>query len=143
MGPHSFECGNAAMRVYHYRTGKASMGPHSFECGNSLATRCTRCGWRGFNGAALVRVRKSGIRVDVSPGCHASMGPHSFECGNAGVDDGSILAIYKLQWGRTRSSAEIPQRPQPADLRAIASMGPHSFECGNSRTSSIVSRNGP
>jgi len=84
------------------------MGPHSFECGNQPQRPTSQIPTKpGFNGAALVRVRKS---ADSTP---------------------ALTEIAELQWGRTRSSAEItqwlPRNPPPP----TASMGPHSFECGN------------
>jgi len=61
------------------------MGPHSFECGNPPTSRpASSISWR-FNGAALVRVRKCSFRSP-SP------------------------LTGTLQWGRTRSSAEISNR---------------------------------
>jgi len=108
------------------------MGPQSFECGNAAArSPAPWSPWR-FNGAALVRVRKWQYRYR------------------------SRYREKMLQWGRTRSSAEIDgvQRPEleqvgrfngaalvrvrksafrarrPGAPRS-ASMGPHSFECGN------------
>jgi len=64
----------------------ASMGPHSFECGNSPRD----------HGPVSRNV--------------ASMGPHSFECGNV---TGSAVPWWGrwLQWGRTRSSAEMRSAP--------------------------------
>jgi len=156
MGPHSFECGNRGGLLHISTCFRASMGPPSFECGNQgclpsgTTTDCR------FNGAALVRVRKCLCRRDraeaeelasmgphsfecgnlfvrsPSPAlCQASMGPHSFECGNLLANAGIKGSEAGLQWGRTRSSAEMPRRAGPPRARAAASMGPHSFECGN------------
>jgi len=106
MGPHSFECGNMTVQsrctkrllLQWGRTRSsaeipqggarapdqdASMGPHSFECGN----------------ARKARRPSSALR--------ASMGPHSFECGNHCVRFSCDSLRRWLQWGRTRSSAEI------------------------------------
>jgi len=112
----------------------ASMGPHSFECGNLTACERSRTRRRRFNGAALVRVRKSrGILFRRTYDELASMGPHSFECGNGLFTEQAKKAGYRLQWGRTRSSAEIARRAGTgaAHRPLAASMGPHSFECGN------------
>jgi len=50
-----------------------------------------------------------------------------------GLDELDLSISVKLQWGRTRSSAEMAvSAPSLARLSA-ASMGPHSFECGNDR----------
>jgi len=59
------------------------MGPHSFECGSVWERRTVVGLERGFNGAAVVRVRK----------CRRAREP------------GGIAG--SLQWGRTRSSAEM------------------------------------
>jgi len=83
------------------------MGPHSFECGNLTK-----------------QVGAAGIKI-------ASMGPHSFECGNVTARSSASLVSEPLQWGRTRSSAEMYRRPLPSLHDRDASMGPHSFECGN------------
>jgi len=145
--------------------GLASMGPHSFECGNgsrrpSIAPRAA-C----FNGAALVRVRKSrGERCRTTATRHASMGPHSFECGNSAMrrtsrarirfNGAALVRVRKslaacqtapkrstLQWGRTRSSAEMCRCSSSCGPMRAASMGPHSFECGNPiRRSATASR---
>jgi len=59
------------------------MGPHSFECGNWCLWQAEIPAKRRFNGAALVRVRKWVTTI------------------------GSRSLQIRLQWGRTRSSAEI------------------------------------
>jgi len=110
-----------------------------------------------FNGAALVRVRKFAVRIRITwPLEDASMGPHSFECRNQACRAQECPKRVALQWGRTRSSAEIcfgqmqallldhrfngaalvrvrkfPMRASPGSKAIGASMGPHSFECGN------------
>src|SRR5581483_11576367 len=61
-----------------------------------------------FNGAALVRARKSRLRSRERPNRE------------------------KLQWGRARASAEIPRRGRASGQRLRgASMGPRSCERGN------------
>jgi len=132
MGPHSFECGNLGMGVPPYCVIHASMGPHSFECGNWVVSQRHNLMSPRFNGAALVRVRKCRRYAPPrSPGSPASMGPHSFECGNPSTpgrpaaetsrfNGAALVRVRKspkclrdngwqlmLQWGRTRSSAEI------------------------------------
>ncbi len=86
--------------------GMASMGPHSFKCGK-LACALS------FNGAAL-----SAERADLD--VEASMGPHSFKCGKRRLrlrrlscvcfNGAALFQVrkekWKLQWGRTLSSAE-------------------------------------
>jgi len=59
------------------------MGPHSFECGNLEEAQELVAAPIGFNGAALVRVRKCLRSRQPRHQLRASMGPHSFECGNA------------------------------------------------------------
>jgi len=83
------------------------MGPHSFECGNYRTP------------PSLVLIAE------------ASMGPHSFECGNAVPPDGGSTRTFPVQWGRTRSSAEMGRNWPDYWAPTEASMGPHSFECGN------------
>src|SRR5581483_10426325 len=91
MGPRSCERGNvgseARLRlIYRF----ASMGPRSCERGNLfLLTRNAFRASSRFNGAALVRARKSG---DPSSGGNGSS---------------------SLQWGRARASAEIQVAAQP------------------------------
>jgi len=90
-----------------------------------------RFGTPRFNGAALVRVRKSS-----SPPA-----PWSARCGFNGAALVRVRKLAKylphgttfkmLQWGRTRSSAEILDLERAIVLAQHASMGPHSFECGN------------
>jgi len=41
------------------------------------------------------------------------MGPHSFECGNSRKKKIDQVPEYVLQWGRTRSSAEIYSSIRP------------------------------
>jgi len=163
MGPHSFECGNlnrpphisfgthsfngaALVRVRKSRgilfrrtyDELASMGPHSFECGNTPTSLW--CAWRsppGFNGAALVRVRKCSSRSRLRYRAHGFNGAALVRVRKSGVD-ASWNLVVGLQWGRTRSSAEMPGRPAPGDRGCGASMGPHSFECGNFCTSALV-----
>ena len=108
MEPHSYECGNkiiltrttltnfwlqwsrtltsAEMRTVKSGTPLArgaSMEPHSYECGNRTSARKTSSTNYGFNGAALLRVRKS---VLIRPAA-GSLSP--------------------LQWSRTLTSAEM------------------------------------
>src|SRR5579885_2044161 len=112
------------------------MGPRSCERGNMRAAFLSRLGENRFNGAALVRARKSpktrGIlgawAASMGPrscerGNHvandaplklsflASMGPRSCERGNAAIGVAIIGFIALLQWGRARASAEMsPER---------------------------------
>src|SRR5581483_1116386 len=70
-----------------------------------MATRVERS---GFNGAALVRARKF-YRLP-----------------------GKCCAVFGLQWGRARASAEIRPGGIKEGRLAVASMGPRSCERGNS-----------
>ena len=63
---------------------RASMGPHFFKCGNSP------------------------VWVYQDPPRAASMGPHFFKCGNPAPSLHRYHRTLSLQWGRTFSSAEIP-----------------------------------
>ena len=82
------------------------MGPHSFKCGkNEKQYVAGRIG-RGFNGAALFQVRKVGNTYEWP------------------------AWTFRLQWGRTLSSAERSGKKRPDPHGKPASMGPHSFKCG-------------
>ena len=59
----------------------ASTGPHSEECGEGRSSRRRRRRQRGFNGAALRRVRRATIARRHLDWLMASTGPHSEECG--------------------------------------------------------------
>ena len=67
----------------HKRQFEASMGPQSYDCGNHVFGM----GWG---------------RVDV-----ASMGPQSYDCGNEELKIGRNESHARLQWGRSRTTAEI------------------------------------
>ena len=89
MGPHFFKCGKCRLGGTDVRRDvRASMGPHFFKCGKRFLTTSTNAnGVVRFNGAALFQVRKGHYR-----------------------DVGNGIAGARLQWGRTFSSAESPQR---------------------------------
>jgi len=75
------------------------MGPHSFECGNGAGQSVGETKYYRFNGAALVRVRKF-----LLPVWRKSL-------------------LFKLQWGRTRSSAEICLRTSASELEMLGFNG--------------------
>src|SRR5581483_5533625 len=110
----------------------------------------------GFNGAALVRARKSVADYkNVIKKSLASMGPRSCERGNDLVADLRHHAILRfngaalvrarkseqepidsyvlilLQWGRARASAEMRRIGIHIHYPIVASMGPRSCERGN------------
>ena len=58
------------------------------------------------------------------------MGPHSFKCGKEVGNIYSLWRQYKLQWGRTLSSAESDVGVDAQQGILHTSMGPHSFKCG-------------
>src|SRR5581483_3205081 len=74
-----------------------------------------------FNGAALVRARKScETPCRTAPALHASMGPRSCERGNIVHGGDEAAQDIELQWGRARASAEIPALAHPrADARPL------------------------
>ena len=107
MEPHSYECGNSHRRCHIQYTQAllqwsrtltsaeisrpshllksdwpASMEPHSYECGNRPFLADPFPFGQCFNGAALLRVRKSHDQVNYAAHMRASMEPHSYECGN-------------------------------------------------------------
>ena len=109
----------------------ASMGPQSYDCGNEIEV------------------------VVGGPGSLASMGPQSYDCGNAGAvvfacvkglmlqwgrsrttaematGSGTITIRATLQWGRSRTTAEMRSGHRPQTRPRTASMGPQSYDCGN------------
>src|SRR5581483_1560885 len=128
----------AVLAAYGFNGAALVRARKSSECGGSLDD------WRCFNGAALVRARKSAHRA---PGA-----------GTAGCS---------LQWGRARASAEISTAiaatriarprfngaalvrarkslcpPRPSPQARTASMGPRSCERGNAplSTDDVCSR---
>ena len=87
---------------------QASMEPHFLQCGNELILKGLEVLKRGFNGAALLTVRKRRAPFGVRP-------PGA-----------------SLQWSRTSYSAETVMRAflNPQEPRG-ASMEPHFLQCGN------------
>src|SRR5579885_2955601 len=83
MGPRSCERGNAFIWFFSFPSSNASMGPRSCERGNLTTMVLARLEARCFNGAALVRARKSRFTGQ------------------------AIKGLASLQWGRARASAEI------------------------------------
>ena len=110
----------------------ASTGPHSWECGEDAQRTRPRCAaWLGFNGAALVGVRRGRARPRTQRiARHASTGPHSWECGEVHGVVVLHVAVAALQRGRTRGSAESRLDSSNAARPRAASTGPHSWECG-------------
>ena len=133
MGPQSYDCGNESVFLRALAKQIASMGPQSYDCGNVVSTGGTRSLTSSFNGAAVVRLRKS-------------TAPSKQRTANS-----------LLQWGRSRTTAEIrpptrASRPNASfngaavvrlrkcgikqqidNLTNRASMGPQSYDCGNDR----------
>src|SRR5581483_9709405 len=157
MGPRSCERGNLRKQPVSVSRLHASMGPRSCERGNGSQARGAPpgagrlqwgrarasaeigCGLQkcnkkklGFNGAALVRARKSEqepidsyvlillqwgrarasaemrrIGIHIHYPIVASMGPRSCERGNGFHVRATCLLHVQLQWGRARASAEI------------------------------------
>src|ERR1700674_1100064 len=161
MGPRSFERGNA---VDHPDADVAEL----LQWGRAHSSAEIRCApakrdenaERSFNGAALIRARKSAtIAARGKPNIIASMGPRSFERGNPALLYGDYVPLFAsmgprsfergnslelgpdnlhcvgLQWGRAHSSAEIAYGYNMLIRNVQASMGPRSFERGNHRSS--------
>src|SRR5579884_4114263 len=84
MGPHSSECGNDKGGLgmgWRYRRLQWGRTHLSAETGAGRAAWPARK--TGFNGAALILVRKRATAPTRTLSDHpASMGPHSSECGN-------------------------------------------------------------
>src|ERR1700674_1505355 len=91
---------------------KASMGPRSFERGNGSFNHrighCIAC----FNGAALIRARKSHIIQSARsvPGVCFN-GAALIRARKWAAKRVKVTLLAPLQWGRAHSSAEI-NRPQ-------------------------------
>ncbi len=109
MGPRSFERGNNLPMSGKEIMMMASMGPRSFERGNNTLCEINIDYLSSFNGAALIRARKSHLTAVRSH------------------------ALMQLQWGRAHSSAEIVLKRKCSVLKKLASMGPRSFERGNTQ----------
>ncbi len=95
------------------RVGSASMGPRSCERGNSETHPVRHVEPSCFNGAALVRARKS---------------PYSAS---------REAAADSLQWGRARASAEISARP------SAKSKKPYLLQWGRARASAEIRMSRP
>ena len=107
----------------------ASTEPHSWECGEPALPEGTPPLRGGFNGAALVGVRRdrqeqAGVRAWI-----ASTEPHSWECGEP---IGSIPARRSQGASTEPHSWECgeDQAKDPASAQYLASTEPHSWECG-------------
>ena len=132
MGPQLYRCGNASTGTSSRSRPEASMGPQLYRCGNETVLSTTgltdaELQWgrnfivaeingrsinciaslSGFNGAATLSLRKSGLR----------------RC--------QRLAMPWLQWGRNFIVAEITERRARHDPPMQASMGPQLYRCGN------------
>ncbi len=83
------------------------MGPRSFDRGNAADGRALHVVHGRFNGAAVIRPRKS------AHGCEHA------------------VTLTWLQWGRGHSTAEMSHAPAAACRAQRASMGPRSFDRGN------------
>ncbi len=155
--PHSLECGEQIEQFVIRARFVASTEPHSLECGELLHPFDVECPHVGFNGAALVGVRRarsasgkvehgtwlqrsrtrwsaeSGITAAVLEflgGLQRSRTRWSAERCEAGF---SVFLVALLQRSRTRWSAERIWLETRKGEVAPASTEPHSLECGESR----------
>ena len=98
-----------------------------------------------FNGAALIRARKSDAlpQSGTKTQSAASMGPRSFERGNRPRSRPGASRTSSLQWGRAHSSAEIPRSSTAITCRSLLQWGrAHSsaeIALNSGQISSIVS----
>ncbi len=129
MGPRSFERGNRSTLSGHRRARRLQWGRARSSAEISSTDACGAVERRCFNGAALVRARKSAVAATLSASDVASMGPRSFERGN------SSRRVTSRRVGRFNGAALVRARkslaPTGSDAHAAASMGPRSFERGN------------
>src|SRR5581483_8190295 len=107
------------------------MGPRSCERGNGMEKVHESLLSPGFNGAALVRARKSRLGEVVWE--RYMMLQWGRARASAEINRMIILRlrILRLQWGRARASAEIGCEGCAGAVRQGASMGPRSCERGN------------
>ncbi len=158
MGPRSFDRGNIGCRNQSLPSPlAASMGPRSFDRGNRHALSADQRAVSSFNGAAVIRPRKSpyatsaadalvrfnGAAVIRPRKCMVSMPAACtilrLQWGRGHSTAEMRLCIRRvlprarsLQWGRGHSTAEMTDSPVPLTLALMhASMGPRSFDRGN------------
>ena len=113
------------------RCDHASMGPRSFERGNHRILQMKPSGLTRFNGAALIRARKSDEGYFASLIVTRFNGAALIRARKCGEVAGTLRADSALQWGRAHSSAEIAPACRLGCRLPRASMGPRSFERGN------------
>src|ERR1700731_128036 len=96
----------------------ASMGPRSFERGNRAGFRIRFPRPTSFNGAALIRARKSGRSRWSWAGCYRFNGAALIRARKSLKEKTNREWTPMLQWGRAHSSAEIgkPSRPAPTTV---------------------------
>ena len=84
-----------------------------------------------FNGAALFQVRKENPYRPIRESISRFNGAALFQVRKVRILSTTKNIWWKLQWGRTLSSAERTKHPVACSLLyRRASMGPHSFKCG-------------
>ena len=109
----------------------ASTEPHSWECGERASGNAVAPYRSGFNGAALVGVRRAArLTAFITAGCSASTEPHSWECGELMGEESNPIKRILLQRSRTRGSAESGLHEVFVFNVGTASTEPHSWECG-------------
>ncbi len=86
---------------------KASTGPQSCDCGKGRGPDDTRHPRRGFNGAAVLRLRKDPApRAARLRHVEASTGPQSCDCGKSPPPTAHASRRIVLQRGRSLATAE-------------------------------------
>ena len=139
MGPQSSDCGNVAQSLF-YKPGLrlavlqwgrsrqtaetsrllylmsrrlhdfASMGPQSSDCGNVWMKRHASATNPGFNGAAVVRLRKHGQRHTPRRRSGSFNGAAVVRLRKPSFHPASRSDSASLQWGRSRQTAETASR---------------------------------
>ena len=131
MGPQSFDCGKIGGRSLTGERHDASMGPQSFDCGKGPHIQGAAPPTRGFNGAAVFRLRKGPSRHEqFELRLHGFNGAAVFRLRKAGGKTLHSTTHAKLQWGRSLSTAERRTLLYMHHKGRSASMGPQSFDCG-------------
>ena len=130
MGPHFFKCGKPLAPGTTTEEWRASMGPHFFKCGKADDLYRASHRFCGFNGAALFQVRKEGIRWRAPRDDFRLQWGRTFSSAESATEVITIQCGIELQWGRTFSSAESFYQSGLRLSASGASMGPHFFKCG-------------
>ena len=131
MGPQSYDCGNRQDQPERSKVHVASMGPQSYDCGNERVVNEENPQLPASMGPQSYDCGNSSLAYASYWLRLASMGPQSYDCGNMLDRTGMKAGDSWLQWGRSRTTAEIRREAVVDREPDAASMGPQSYDCGN------------